>query len=70
MLAGIRSRLTFANVVSVTALFIALGGVAWAAATIDSGDVVNNSLKSVDLKDDNGVKVGRGSRQPEWRRDS
>jgi len=33
------------------AVFIALGGVAWAAATIDSGDVINNSLKGKDIKD-------------------
>ena len=35
---------------------IALGGTAWAAANIDSGDVADNSLKSVDLKDGKGVK--------------
>jgi hypothetical protein len=56
LLAGIRSRLTYANVVASLALFIALGGVAWAAATIKSGDVVDNSLKSVDLKDGKGVQ--------------
>ena len=57
MLAGIRSRLTYANVVSTLCLFILLGGGAWAAATINTGDVVNNSLKSVDLKDGKGVKA-------------
>jgi hypothetical protein len=56
VLARIRSQLTYANVMATIALFIALGGVAWAAATIDSGDVVDNSLKSVDLKDAKGVK--------------
>lgn len=56
MLAGIRSRLTYANVTATIALFVALGGTAWAAATINGSDVVNNSLKSVDLKDDKGVK--------------
>ena len=55
MLAGIRSRLTYANVVASIALFVALGGVAWAAATINSKDVIDNSLKSVDLKDDKAV---------------
>jgi hypothetical protein len=44
------------NVLGLVALFVALGGVAWAAATINSKDVVNNSLKSVDLKEDKGVK--------------
>ena len=42
--------------VGLLALFIALGGTAWAAATINSKDVVDNSLKSVDLKDGKGVK--------------
>ena len=56
LLAGIRDRLTFANVVSVIALFVALGGTAWAAAKINSEDVADNSLKSVDLKDGKGVK--------------
>ena len=57
MLAGIRSRLTYANVVSTLCLFILLGGGAWAAAKIDSGDVIDNSLKSKDLKDGKGVKA-------------
>lgn len=56
MLAQIRARLTYANVMATIAVFIALGGVAWAAATIGSRDVVNDSLKSVDLKDGKGVK--------------
>jgi hypothetical protein len=57
MLAKARAHLTFANIISLTALFIALGGVAWAAATINSKDVVDNSLKSVDLKDGKAVKA-------------
>jgi hypothetical protein len=44
------------NVMASVAVFIALGGVAWAAATISSGDVINDTLKSVDLKDAKGVK--------------
>jgi hypothetical protein len=44
------------NVLALVALFIALGGVAWAAAKIDSGDVKDNSLKSEDLKDGKGVE--------------
>jgi hypothetical protein len=56
MLAGIRRRLTYANVMATVAVFIALGGVAWAAATINSKDVIDNSLKSVDLKDGKGVR--------------
>jgi hypothetical protein len=45
-----------ATVVAYLALFAALAGGAYAAATVNSGDVVNNSLKSVDLKNNAGVK--------------
>jgi hypothetical protein len=38
------------------AVFIALGGVAYAANTIGSADVINNSLRSADLKDDAAVQ--------------
>jgi len=48
----LRGRLTFANVISMTALFVALGGGAYAAAQLDSGDIKNNSLKSGDYKND------------------
>lgn len=41
---------------STLAFFVAVGGVGWAAATIDSADVVNDSLKSKDLKNDKGVR--------------
>ena len=37
-------------------LLVCVGGTAYAAATIDSGDVINNSLKSADLKNNAGVK--------------
>jgi len=56
-----RSRLTFANVVSVLALFVALGGSATAAVlitgknvkdgTLTGKDIKNNSVGSVDVKD-------------------
>jgi hypothetical protein len=55
VLAGIRDRFTYANVMATIAVFIALGGVTWAAATITSSDVKDNALKSVDLKDGKGV---------------
>ena len=43
-------------VVAYLALFLVLvGGTAYAAATIDSGDVINGSLKSIDLKNNGGV---------------
>jgi hypothetical protein len=56
LIAGLRRRLTYANVMATIAVFIALGGGAYAAAKIDSGDVKDNSLKSVDLKDGKGVQ--------------
>jgi len=56
MLAKVRAHLSYANVVSTLCLFILLGGGAWAAATINSKDVIDNSLKSADLKDEKGVK--------------
>ena len=56
-----RSRLTFANVVSVLALFVALGGTATAAVlvtgknvkdgTLTGKDIKNNSVASADVKD-------------------
>lgn len=59
----IRSRLTFANVVSMLALFVALGGSSYAALTITGknvkngsltgADIKNSSLGSVDIKDGN-----------------
>jgi hypothetical protein len=56
MLSKIRRHLSFANVVSVIALFVALGGVAYAVDTVGSADVINNSLRSADLKDDAAVQ--------------
>jgi len=37
--------------VSITALVVALGGTSYAAITIDSSDIENNSVKSADIKD-------------------
>ena len=48
-------HLTFANLISVVALFVALGGGAVALEgknSVDSGDVKNDTLKSVDIKND------------------
>jgi hypothetical protein len=54
----LRSHLTFANVASAIALFVSLaGGTAYAThLVVNSSDVVDNSLQSVDLKDNAGVK--------------
>ncbi|HKP89802.1 MAG TPA: hypothetical protein VJT75_07465 [Thermoleophilaceae bacterium] len=60
---ALRSRLTFSNVVSVLALFVALGGTTYAAATIGAGDIRNDAVRSRHI--DNGqVKqedLGAGS---------
>ena len=50
------SRPSYTTVAAYLAIFLALTGGAYAAATIDSGDVVNNSLRSRDLKNGQGVK--------------
>ena len=56
MLSRNRRRLTFANAVSLMALFVALGGSSYAAITITSRNVQNDTLVSADLKDNAAVK--------------
>src|SRR3954454_22600302 len=47
----IRRALTFSNVCAFTALTIALGtGTAYAANTIGSDDIIDDSIQSVDIK--------------------
>ena len=59
MLAGLRTRLTFANVCSFLALLIALGtGSAYAANTVFSTDIVDGEVKVADL-DNNAVTTGK-----------
>ena len=55
MLARLRRRLSYANVVASLALFAALGGTSYAALTITSKNVKNGTLKSVDIKN-NSIK--------------
>lgn len=43
-------KLSYANVMASVAVFVSLGGGAYAAATIDSGDVRNNSLTGQDVR--------------------
>src|SRR3954447_15350199 len=51
MLRRIRARMTYANVASTLALFIAVStGGAYAADTIGSSDVIDESLLSQDIK--------------------
>ena len=52
MLRTLSRRLTYANVTSTIALFLALGGVsAYAANTINSTDIVDGQVNSADVKD-------------------
>jgi hypothetical protein len=46
----LRQRLSYANVMATIAVFIALGGSSYAALRIDSGDIANNSVRSVDVR--------------------
>jgi hypothetical protein len=51
-----RAKPSPAMVVALISLFVALSGVAWAANTVGSADVIDNSLLSQDLKDGAAVK--------------
>jgi hypothetical protein len=54
----IRSHLTYANVMATIAVFLALGGVgAYAANTVGSSDVINDSLLSQDIKGKGGTST-------------
>ena len=44
-----RRRVTYANVASTLALVLALSGVAYAAATVTSADIVNKTIKTADM---------------------
>jgi hypothetical protein len=46
----LRQRITYANVVATLALFVAIGGSSYAALRIGSRDIVNNSVRGVDIR--------------------
>jgi hypothetical protein len=46
MIRNVRRRLTFANVISVIALFAALGGGAYAASKVESRDIAKDAIKN------------------------
>jgi hypothetical protein len=46
----IRDRLTYANVMSTLAVFVALGGSSYAAVKIHSRDIADNTVRSRDLR--------------------
>jgi hypothetical protein len=51
MLAKLRTRISYANVMATLAVFIALGGSSYATLTITGKDVKNSSLTGSDVKD-------------------
>ena len=59
-MSALRRRLSYANVVATLTLFIALGGTSYAVLHIGSADVVDNSLRSRDIR--NGTLLGRDLR--------
>ena len=57
---SLRSRLTYANVMATIAVFVSLGGGAYAALRITGREVVNSSLRGADVR--NGSLTGRDIR--------
>ena len=47
---GERNGWSYTNVMATVAVFIALGGSSYAALQIDSGDIANNSVRGVDVR--------------------
>jgi hypothetical protein len=52
VISGLRARLSYANVTATVALFVALGGTSYAVLRVGSGEVVDNSLRSRDIRND------------------
>ena len=65
MLDQLRQRLTYANVMSTVAVFIALGGSSYAALQIDSGDIANNSVRGVDVRNRTLERPRRQAQRPQ-----
>lgn len=57
----LRTHLNPASLIAMVALFVALGGVSYAAATIGSKEIKNNSIRSVDVR--NGGLTGKDLRK-------
>jgi hypothetical protein len=51
MLNGLRKRVTYANVVASTALFVALGGSSYAAVKVTGRDIADNTVASANITD-------------------
>jgi len=69
---ALRRRLSFANVVSLVALFVALGGTSWAALRISGSQIKNRSVSGSKLKRNTvggtTIKESRLSKVPRARR--
>jgi hypothetical protein len=50
VLTSLREHLSYSNVTATAALFVALGGTSYAVISVDSDDVVDNSIRSADLQ--------------------
>jgi hypothetical protein len=50
LLSTLRKQLSYSNVIATVALFVALGGSSYAVLSVDSRNVVNNSLRSADVR--------------------
>jgi hypothetical protein len=61
LLSKFRTRLTFANVVSMIALFVALGGSSYAALKVTSRNVPKDALTGADIKNLTGKDVRNNS---------
>ena len=72
MLTNLRQRLTYANVMSTLAVFIALGGSSYAALTISGSSIKNRSIPAKKLKHNSitakEVRESRLSRVPRAKR--
>ena len=72
MLTTLRQRLTYANVMSTVAVFIALGGSSYAALTISGSSITNRSIPAKKLKRNSitakEVRESRLSRVPRAKR--
>ena len=63
----IRKHLSYANVIATLALVLSLAGGAYAITRVGSHDIVNDSIKSIDLKNGKAVKgSGRSPQRSYW----
>ena len=54
VLKALRKHMSYSNLTATAALFVALGGTSYALVNVGSDDVVDNSLRSADLRNETG----------------